>query len=76
MGPEDWLNGSNVQPAKISLDPKKRPKETLTVFQEKPLKERQRLRKPSTASSNGNNGEVRFFKRFCLSIVHLTFVLV
>ena len=35
MGPEDWLKGgeNDPRPGKISLDPKKRPKEVLTVFQ-------------------------------------------
>merc|ERR1719471_2531512 len=38
MGPADWFEDKlDAAPAKISLDPKKRPKEVLTVFQEAPL---------------------------------------
>ena len=34
MGPADWFEDKlDAAPAKISLDPKKRPKEVLTVFQ-------------------------------------------
>ena len=34
MGPADWFEDRlDAAPAKISLDPKKRPKEVLTVFQ-------------------------------------------
>merc|ERR1719471_1913311 len=40
MGPADWFEDKlDAAPAKISLDPKKRPKEVLTVFQEAPLSE-------------------------------------
>ncbi len=35
MGPGQWMGGdlNDAQPAKINLDPKKRPKDPLTVFQ-------------------------------------------
>lgn len=34
MGPENWWKGEDHKPLKISLDPKKRPKEKLTIFQD------------------------------------------
>ena len=72
MGPGDWLSGANALPATISLDPKKRPKEVLTVFQDKPVQERPRQRKAST-TSNGKNGEVRGEMVYCPCLVNCLF---
>ena len=57
MGPENWLKGQNYPTPKMNLDPKKRPKETLTVFHaEGPLSERPRLRDVPKGQENGSNG--------------------
>ena len=47
-GPENWWTGSNTSVTKMSLDPLKRPKENLTIFQG-PLTERD----PKRVSQNG-----------------------
>ena len=47
-GPENWWTGSNLAVTKMSLDPSKRPKENLTIFQG-PLTERD----PKRVTQNG-----------------------
>jgi len=37
MGPDEWSRGDDTPVPKINLDPKKRPKEVLTVYQSGPL---------------------------------------
>ena len=51
MGPADWDEGKNIAVPKINLDPKKRPKEVLTVFQG-PLIERKASINGVTTSSH------------------------
>ena len=53
MGPENWLGGANIAPAKISLDPAKRPA-SMTKFGP-PVAELPRHVTPPPASSNGLN---------------------
>lgn len=55
VGPSDWWSGSDLVVPKINLDPKKRPKTDLVVFQDKPISERPGVKKPvkTTESSNG-----------------------
>jgi len=42
MGPTEWSRGEDTSVPKINLDPKKRPKEVLTVFRQGPLNSRKR----------------------------------
>ena len=63
MGPENWIQGENVNPPKINLDPKKRPKENLVVFRDaSKLQEIPRLIETSSSSrhssSNGHSNGV------------------
>ena len=53
MGPENWLGGANIAPAKISLDPAKRPA-SMTKFG-LPVAELPRHVIPPPASCNGLN---------------------
>jgi hypothetical protein len=56
MGPADWWEDKCDRPvAKINLDPKKRPSETLTVFQETALSARPLKKEaPAAADDNGH----------------------
>ena len=52
MGPDDWWKSKcNNSVPKISLDPKKRPKTTLTNFNDKSLSDRDSSIKASTSSN-------------------------
>lgn len=55
MGPENWLQGQNHLTPTINLDPKKRPKDKLVIFQEKALKDRPRSKDTSTLTQNGSH---------------------
>ena len=60
MGPADWWAGSDTPVPKINLDPKKRPKVDLLVFQDKLLSERP-LNKKVTKSADSSNGHSNGF---------------
>ena len=88
MGPDEWHRGDNTPVPKISLDPKKRPKEVLTVYQGPLAKRKCEFQtkvsqietpvveaKPTNGNSNNghsNHAEVSLFKRHCCFTSSLT----
>ena len=55
MVPSDWFSGLDLAVKKIDLDPKKRPKDNLITFQDKPVPERPANKKPANPA-NGVHG--------------------